>query len=138
MESLISAILGILGGGSDSGGVLGGNSGMSGPIGGKDGEFNTGMKHAMMLGGSSGGSGKGYIAQGKQAMQANAGAGLSALQQYKDMSQPMQYRQDYSGMDQGMQFAQMQNPGGPRVQNTGAAQPNAYVQALLQYMQGGR
>jgi hypothetical protein len=86
--------------------------------------FSTGMMHGMS------GIGSGGVKHAMNTKQVDHQLGLSALQQYQDMSRP-----DYSGMSQFMQFANTAKPAQSRVQ---AMQPNPYVQALLSGMRGGR
>jgi hypothetical protein len=87
--------------------------------------FSTGMMHGM-----SGIGGSGGVSHAMNTKQVDHQLGLSALQQYQDMSRP-----DYSGMSQFMNFANSAQQQKPQVQ---AMQPNQYVQALLSGMRGGR
>ena len=105
-----------------------GKAGKAGKAGGAGSDpFSTGIMHGMSLGG---GSVKGAYTKGLDQQ-----LGMSALQQYKDMSES---RQDYGGMNEAMQFSQSQKPGGPYTQLPQAVPNNAYVQALLQAMRGVR
>lgn len=88
--------------------------------------FSTGMMHGM----SGIGGGGGGVSHAMNTKQVDHQLGLSALQQYQDMSRP-----DYSGMGQFMNFANSAQQQKPQVQ---AMQPNKYVQALLSGMRGGR
>lgn len=87
--------------------------------------FNTGMMHGM-----SGIGGSGGVSHAMNTKQVDHQLGLSALQQYQDMSQP-----SFNGMNQFMSLANGTQQQKPQV---AAMPPNQYVQALLSGMRGVR
>lgn len=127
---LMAMITKMLGGGMGGMmGGMGGAGGMMGGAGGGAGDFDKGMMHGMSFGGG-GGGGSSHI---KNTKDIDHELGLSALKHYQDMSHP-----DYSGINQGMSFANNIRPGQSFIAPPQQSQPNQYVQALLSGMRGGR
>lgn len=133
LMAMISGLLGGMGGGAMGGvdafganangkimggGVMGGGGGGS--------PFQSGM----MAGLGGGGGGGGGVKHAKNTKDIDHELGLSALQHYQDLS-----HNDFSGMNEGMSFANNIRPG-QGVAPMPQTQPNQYVQAIMSNMRG--